>query len=121
MTSGSVFAALLNSAKMDPNAYIGAITVNNITRALEPKKLLSEDEIRRSLPSEVHKFINTFMDDLPSEDALPPHRPGIDTKISLQKDKHGRLKEIPWGPLYGMSRDKLLVLRKTLTELLDKN
>ena len=30
-------------------------------------------------------------------------------------------KEIPWGPLYGMSRDELLVLRKTLTELLDKN
>lgn len=28
---------------------------------------------------------------------------------------------MPWGPLYGMSREELLVLRKTLTELLDKN
>ena len=27
---------------------------------------------------------------------------------------------MPWGPLYNMSRDELLVLRKTLTELLDK-
>lgn len=27
---------------------------------------------------------------------------------------------MPWGPLYNISRDELLVLRKTLTELLNK-
>ncbi|XP_044718021.1 reverse transcriptase (RNA-dependent DNA polymerase) domain-containing protein [Hirsutella rhossiliensis] len=32
----------------------------------------------------------------------------------------GKEKEPPWGPLYGMSREELIVLRKTLTELLDK-
>lgn len=45
----------------------------------------------------------------------------MDTKITLLKDDHGKDKEVPWGPLYGMSREELLVLRKTLTELLDKN
>ena len=45
----------------------------------------------------------------------------MDTAIKLEKDEQGREKEVPWGPLYGMSRDELLVLRKTLTELLDKN
>lgn len=29
--------------------------------------------------------------------------------------------EVPWGPLYGMSREELLVLRKTLSELTQKN
>ncbi|KJZ71398.1 hypothetical protein HIM_09186 [Hirsutella minnesotensis 3608] len=32
----------------------------------------------------------------------------------------GKETEPPWGPLYGMSREELIVLRKTLTELLDK-
>ncbi|KJZ69880.1 hypothetical protein HIM_10735 [Hirsutella minnesotensis 3608] len=32
----------------------------------------------------------------------------------------GKEKEPPWGPLYGMPREELIVLRKTLTELLDK-
>jgi hypothetical protein len=36
----------------------------------------------------------------------------------MQTAKH---KTPPWGPLYGMSREELIVLRKTLTELLDKN
>ncbi|KAI0992287.1 hypothetical protein K3495_g15899, partial [Podosphaera aphanis] len=39
----------------------------------------------------------------------------------MQKDDQGRDKDVPWGPLYGMTREELLVLRKTLTELQDKN
>jgi transposase InsO family protein len=39
----------------------------------------------------------------------------------LDKDENGKDKVIPWGPLYNMSREELLVLRKTLTELSDKN
>ncbi|KAI1003941.1 hypothetical protein K3495_g4268 [Podosphaera aphanis] len=56
-----------------------------------------------------------FPHDKPT-DKLPPHRLGCGHEIKLEPDK-----EIPWGPLYGVSRDELLVLRKTLTELLDKN
>ena len=59
-------------------------------------------------------------DDMESNKCLPPHRPGVDTHIKLNKDSQGNEKEVPWGPLYGMSRDELLVLRKTLTELLKK-
>ncbi|KAI0992902.1 hypothetical protein K3495_g15282 [Podosphaera aphanis] len=39
--------------------------------------------------------------------------------IDLQQE-NGKPLQPPWGPLYGMSREELLVLRKTLTELLDK-
>ncbi|KAM4064241.1 reverse transcriptase (RNA-dependent DNA polymerase) [Hirsutella rhossiliensis] len=48
-----------------------------------------------------HKWSRAFSQQL--ADQLPPHRPAL-----------------PWGPLYSMSREELLVLRKTLTELLDK-
>jgi hypothetical protein len=45
---------------------------------------------------------------------------GIDYVIELERDDSGREKEVPWGLLYSMSRDKLLVLQKTLTDLLNK-
>ncbi|KAM4059862.1 reverse transcriptase (RNA-dependent DNA polymerase) [Hirsutella rhossiliensis] len=52
------------------------------------------------LPPQYHKWSRAF-----SATGRPaaPHRPAL-----------------PWGPLYSMSREELLVLRKTLTELLDK-
>ncbi|KAF7572440.1 hypothetical protein PtrM4_099400 [Pyrenophora tritici-repentis] len=52
---------------------------------------------------------------------LPPHRKGVNLHIKIEKDQDGNEKTILWGPLYGMSREELLVLRKTLTELLDKD
>ena len=44
---------------------------------------------------------------------LLPHQTGLDHTVNIKG-------EPPFGPLYNMSRDELLVLRKTLTELLDK-
>ena len=41
-------------------------------------------------------------------------------KIELIPKDDGKLPEVPYGPLYNMSRDKLLILRKTLYELLEK-
>ena len=101
---------------------LGAVSMHDITRALEKKKVLSIEEVRSLLPEEVHQHAELFLDDgVISNNSLPPHRPGVDTKITLKKNNQGQEREIPWGPLYGMSRDELLVLRKTLTELLDKN
>ena len=52
---------------------------------------------------------------------LPPFcGPRVDHRIKLEKDKEGQELKVPWGPLYNMSQDKLLVLRKTLNKLLDK-
>jgi hypothetical protein len=66
-----------------------------------------------------HEFLHVF--DRDKADQLPPHREGADHKIELLTGPDGKELEVPWGPLYNMSRDELLVLRKTLTELLDKN
>ena len=52
---------------------------------------------------------------------LPPTRgASIDHTIKLEKEPDSKEKEVPQGPLYNILRDELLVLRKTLTELLDK-
>ncbi|KAI0997341.1 hypothetical protein K3495_g10844 [Podosphaera aphanis] len=96
--------------------------MNDITRALEPKKAVSREEVRRGLPDEIKSYMELFLDDdLSKGSALPSNRPGVDTNIKLKQDDNGQDKDLPWGPLYGMSRDELLVSRKTLTELLDKN
>ena len=51
---------------------------------------------------------------------LPPLRgKGIDHAIEVET-VNGHEARVLWGPLYNMSREELLVLRKTLTELLDK-
>jgi hypothetical protein len=70
------------------------------------------------LPTQYHKWLKAFDQFLANK--LPRHRTGVDLQIELEKDQNGKEKIIPWGPLYGMSRTELLVLRKTLTELLDK-
>ena len=44
---------------------------------------------------------------------LPPHRPGVDLEIRLKDGKHPQPR-----PVYSMSRSELLVLQKTLRELL---
>ena len=50
---------------------------------------------------------------------LPPHRKGIDHEINFVEGKTND--DVPAMPLYQMSKDQLLVLRKTLTELLDND
>ncbi|KAI0991168.1 hypothetical protein K3495_g17019, partial [Podosphaera aphanis] len=91
--------------------------MQDISKALEPKNIDSPESIREKLPFEIKSQWQLFIED--QDNALPPHR-ASDMKIDLQKDEKGREKAIPWGPLYSMSRDELLVLRKTLTDHLDK-
>ena len=51
---------------------------------------------------------------------LPPYRPGINYTFTLEKGENGQERNPPWGLLYRMIRDELLVLWKTLNKLLDK-
>ena len=48
---------------------------------------------------------------------MPPHRKGIDYEINSVEGKTND--DVPAMPLYQMSKDQLLMLHKTLTELLD--
>ena len=64
-------------------------------------------------------YLNVF--DEEETNQLPPIRgPRIDHHIELLEEE-GKKPTVPWGPLYNMSKDEFLVLRKTLTEYLDKS
>ncbi|KAI0992952.1 hypothetical protein K3495_g15232 [Podosphaera aphanis] len=94
---------------------IFAASMHDIEKALSVKAPVNPREF---LPEYLLPLVEAFE---PSNAAmLPPHRPNIDHQMPLEIDENGREKQVPWGPLYSMSRDELLVLRKTLTELLDK-
>lgn len=59
-----------------------------------------------------------FLEDESSE--LPPDRIGYDIKIKLENDENDNENRLPYGPLYEMSKEELLVLRKSLADILDK-
>ena len=82
------------------------------------QKALTQKEYRDSAqyaPDWLISVINAFN----RQDAktLPPQRKGIDHEINFVEGKTND--DIPTMPLYQMSKDQLLVLRKTLTELFD--
>ncbi|GKU08385.1 unnamed protein product [Fusarium langsethiae] len=82
------------------------ITLEQIDKALQDKP----EEFQ--LPEELQEFQDMFS---PKEaKKLPPHRPG-DHHIELVPRS-----KLPFGPLYGMSRDELIALREWLEENLRK-
>lgn len=70
------------------------------------------------LPEQVKHFAHLFSDKDGADD-LPPLRGSLDHAINL-KQENNRTLTSPWGPLYSISREELLVSRKTLTDLLKK-
>lgn len=117
----SVFAGLVRQARRrkrerkDDKLHVFAASLKDIEKALAPTKKTNP---REKLPAHYHEFLSVF--DRAKADQLPPNRSGIDHHIPLQTDEDGNEKDPPFGPLYGMSREELIVLRRTLTELLDK-
>ena len=74
---------------------------------------------RTKLLRECWKYLPLFNHE--EAQKLPPLRgDGIDHKIQLVPDENGKLPTVPFGPLDSMSREELMVLRKTLNDLLDK-
>jgi hypothetical protein len=93
-----------------------AASLVDIQKALRVKK---PTDPKTKLPAQYHQWLKTFSKEEAGK--LPPYRgEGIDHAIQLEKTLEGKEPEVPWGPLYSMSRDELLVLRKMLTDLLDK-
>ncbi|KJZ70184.1 hypothetical protein HIM_10407 [Hirsutella minnesotensis 3608] len=108
LVSAAVFTAEYRRAKRRQkyNAFsIQAISLADIEKALQPKSPIDPSE---RVPAEVlERFRHLFS----PEEALklPPHRPGVDHEVNLQPDKNGNEPPVPWGPLYNMSREELLV------------
>lgn len=117
-TGTHAFQALIRRERKSKRHEVNifAATLADINKALQSKV---RTDPRKKLPPHYHEFLPAF--DRQQADQLPPHRAGVDHSITVEKDSSGRDRDLPWGPLYSMSREELVVLRKTLTELLDKN
>ena len=83
----------------------------NIEKSLKPKYHPSKKEIKELLPKQYKRYINIF--NLNKANKLPLHKPGIDYRIKLKPNKNSKEKKVPWGALYNISHNKLLVLKKT--------
>jgi transposase InsO family protein len=120
LVPSSVFAATAKRLRRRfggvASLAIRSISITDINKALEKKEPINPADY---IPHDVlEEFPQLFTEE--AAGALPPHRPGVDHKINLQRDSDGSEPPLPWGPLYNMSREELLVLRKTLNDLLEK-
>ena len=91
---------------------IFSVSLADIQKALTRKEYR---DLAQYAPDWLMPVINAYN----RQDAktLLPHRKGIDHEINFVEGKTND--DVPAMPLYQMSKDQLLVLRKTLTELLD--
>ena len=87
----------------------------DIQKALSLRKNMN---LTTKLPTHYHKFLKVF-DCTEADKLLPLRGERVDHSIML-KQVNRKNSNIPWKLLYKMSHEKLLVLRKTLTELLNK-
>lgn len=113
--NAAAFSALYRRAKTDKKIRLYAASMADIEKALKKKK---KGDPREKLPEYLQSEAAIFSRE--EADRLAPHRgPGIDHSIEVV-EKDGKQAELPWGPLYNMGREELLVLRKELTSYLDR-
>jgi predicted aspartyl protease len=113
--TAAAFNLLTRKTRRRPAAEVFTASLTDIEKALACKPVTDP---KAKLPDWCLDFFDLF--DPEQAEQLPPLRgPGADHYIELEK-VDGKTPTVPWGPLYNMSRDELLVLRKTLTDLLDK-
>ena len=87
----------------------------DIDKALNVKPKI---KFKTIIPEQYWGYLNVFDENKTNQ--LPPNRgKNINYEIELL-EKEKKKPTVLWGPLYNMSKDEFLVLRKTLTEHLDK-
>ncbi len=92
-----------------------SVSMINIEKALTSQK---KTDLRTILSDYYHKFLNVF-DHTMTEKLSFLREEDTDHWIKLKEIDEKELKVL-WDSLYNMTREKLLVLHKTLTELLNK-
>ena len=102
-------------ASKQKNVQVFAASLRDIEKALKAK---TYSDPKEKLPKEYHPWLDVF--DQTAAERLPPHWKSQDHAIQLEPKADGSVPEVPWGPLYTMSQNELLVLCNTLNGLLDK-
>ena len=103
-------AAVFSLLAAKPDHQVFSVSLRDIEQALKPKKCVDPATV---LPPQYHEFLDIFSKD--DTDKLSPLHPGVDHKIEMEPGTQAF-----FGPLYSMSREELEVLKKYLTENLNK-
>ena len=98
-------------AHKSPEIQVSKASLRDIELALKPKP---KGDLSKLLPPVYKDYLVAFFRE--RADTLLPHWPGVDHEVNPEPRQHP-----PMGPLYDTPREELILLRKTLTELLDKN
>jgi hypothetical protein len=114
---------LRKSRKAKEKVEIFSVTLKNIKKAL--KKLNQKKQPTNPKTKLLQYYhdkldIKIFSSEIVGQKGLSSYRPGINHAIKLKKDKLGKKRNVLWGPLYNMTKEELLVLRKILTNHLEK-
>ncbi|KAM4056427.1 retrotransposon nucleocapsid protein [Hirsutella rhossiliensis] len=110
----ATFLAEARRDKRKGGIGVHSVTMADIDKALRPKP---KTDVMEKLPPQYHKWSRAFSQQL--ADQLPPHRPGVDLKIEVLKDEHGREKPYPGdrftaSPVLMRDRYPLPLLSETL-------
>ncbi len=116
MMSATFFMNLIQKKEeKQKKIEVFSVSIIDIKKALISQK---KTNLRTILSDHYHEFLNVF--DCIMTEKLPFLREeGTDYQIEL-KEMNEKESKVLWGPLYNMIKEKLLVLHKTLTELLNK-
>jgi len=71
---------------------VAAIKIADIEKAIKEKQPNTKEELKRTLPPEVHEFIPLFLSW--EAERLPLYRPGIDTRIKVRRKADGTLEAL---------------------------
>ena len=107
----SINAATFSLLAAKPDHQVFSVSLRDVEQVLKPKKCVDPATL---LPAQYHKFLDIFSKD--NTDKLPSLHPGVDHKIKMEPGTQALS-----GPLYSMSREELEVLKKYLTENLNKS
>jgi predicted aspartyl protease len=90
----SVYAALATRQRKtkNPRTQIFAVTLADIEKALKPKPTLSMEQVLVLIPKHYKSEAEAWNPTTASQ--LPPHRPGINHKIHLEKDANGKPRDV---------------------------
>ena len=126
VSNQDVLDALAKSIQVAAVSYVHLMKINHtsvfttsladIKKALAMKK---KTDSALKLLSRFHKWLNMFKK-IKIRTLLSLWESGIDYRIKHTRNNNEIISEASWSFLYTMLWDKLLVLRKTLTDLLNK-
>ncbi len=116
MMSAMFFTNLIQKKeKKQKKIEMFSVSITDIEKVLISQK---KTDLRTILSDYYHEFLNVF-NHMMTEKLPPLREEDTDHQIELE-EMNEKESKVPWDSLYNMTKEKLLVLCKTLTELLNK-